>query len=334
MWYPNKLNPFNFLIFVSLIHWIRGELADLKEEITGVGSEKNDTTTVTFATTDEEILDKKIKSHELSVKERKPEAENNLPRRTRDIELVSLYSNHLEIGTTSMRAKVTFSPSPTSTLDCYYCSASSSSSIDDPCYEGDREFDELYCKSCDMAITGDAAENDKCLKGKQIPSMVCENDRDKCYSLHTPFGIVDRGCFDIQKNVSVYVCSCNHCNSKSINDMPVMFDTKQDWIKNVIDLSYLRRLKRSILKEISCLHCEVQTAQHSDRESADCVDGNVNSVPTITCNEKEICGIKAIRSVGYIWRGCIESPLYNYWITYCDFDLCNYDELVSVYDTD
>lgn len=112
--------------------------------------------------------------------------------------------------------------------------------------------------------------------------MVCDNDRDKCYSLHTPFGIVDRGCFNVQHNVSVYVCSCNQCNSKSINDMPVMFDTKQDWIKNIIDMSYSRRLKKSILKELSCLHCEVQTTEHSDRESADCIDGNVYVLPFLT----------------------------------------------------
>lgn len=59
-----------------------------------------------------------------------------------------------------------------------------------------------------------------------------------------------------------------------------------------------------------------------------------NSVATQICKEKEICGIKAIRSIGYIWRGCVKSPLYNYWITFCDSDLCNYDEVVSVYDTD
>lgn len=105
--------------------------------------------------------------------------------------------------------------------------------------------------------------------------MVCENNRDKCYSLHTPFGIVDRGCFDVRKNVSVYVCSCNRCNSRSMNDMPVTFDTKQDWIENVVYMSYSRRLRRSILKELSCLHCEVQTANRLDIESGDCLDGNV-----------------------------------------------------------
>lgn len=105
--------------------------------------------------------------------------------------------------------------------------------------------------------------------------MVCENERDKCYSLHTPFGIVDRGCYNVQQNVSIYVCSCNQCNSKSINDMPVMFDTKQEWIKNIVDLSYSRRLKKSILRELTCLTCEVQKAEHSDRESSDCIDGNV-----------------------------------------------------------
>lgn len=111
--------------------------------------------------------------------------------------------------------------------------------------------------------------------------MVCENDRDNCYSLHTPFGIVDRGCYNIHQNISIYVCACNLCNSKSINDMPIMFNTKQDWIKNVINLSYSRRLKKSILHELSCLHCEVQSAEHSDRESADCIDGNVYVLPVL-----------------------------------------------------
>lgn len=137
MWDQSKLNPFNFLIFVSLIHWIRGELTGLKEEMTRTNSEKNDSTTaITVPTTDNKILGRKFKSHELSVKEMKAaEAENNFFRRTRDADLDLQRSDNVEIATVSLKAKITFS---SSTLDCYYCSASRTSTIDDPCYKGGR----------------------------------------------------------------------------------------------------------------------------------------------------------------------------------------------------
>lgn len=55
-------------------------------------------------------------------------------------------------------------------------------------------------------------------------------------------------------------------------------------------------------------------------------------LPIQECLQDEVCAVRAIKSQGYIWRGCIKSPLYNYWWAFCDSDLCNYDKLVSIYD--
>nr|XP_034829460.1 uncharacterized protein LOC117986695 [Maniola hyperantus] len=171
-------------------------------------------------------------------------------------------------------------------------------------------------------------------KNKLIPSNLCEREEDLCYSQHTPFGIVDRGCFNVNHNLSAYVCSCNLCNYISISEMPYLFSTKRDWVENVIELSRTRRLRRSVLKEMSCLRCEVNVSTETGDmlDNANCLEGNVGTLPIQVCSENEICGVKAIRSEGYIWRGCVAKPLYNYWWTLCDSDLCNYDSLVSVYD--
>lgn len=131
----SKLNLLNFLIFVSLIHWIRGEIKDLKEVTAGTVSDNNDSATdITRNTSVEQILNKQFKSYELSVK-KAAEAEDKLLRRTRDIEPVSKYNKYLEsrvISTTTTNV----APYIASTLDCYYCSADSASPIRDPCYEG------------------------------------------------------------------------------------------------------------------------------------------------------------------------------------------------------
>lgn len=140
MWDHSKIILFKFLIFVSFVHWIRGELPGLKKPTTGTVSKNNDVrTTIKFVTSVDDIFDKKFKSYELAVKEIKAsEAEDNFDRRTRDIEPVSLYSKYLESQIISTTEQTTYSIVSTSTLDCYYCSASSASTILDSCYEGGR----------------------------------------------------------------------------------------------------------------------------------------------------------------------------------------------------
>lgn len=139
MFEKSKLNLLHILLFVSLIHRIRGELKDLEEEIAGMVSENNDGTTVIKVTNSvDQILNKKFKSYELSIKEMKAaEAEEDkFTRITRDIDPVLLYSKHFETRFILTPTITTISPFATSVVDCYYCSASSASTIHDPCYEG------------------------------------------------------------------------------------------------------------------------------------------------------------------------------------------------------
>ncbi|KAJ8716722.1 hypothetical protein PYW07_003349 [Mythimna separata] len=186
------------------------------------------------------------------------------------------------------------------------------------------------CIMCDNIATEEC--NDP--RNKLITSMMCERDDDLCYSLHTPFGIVNRGCFNINHNLTTYVCSCNLCNYISISEMPFMFAKKGDWVGNVIELSRTKHFRKSVFKDMSCLRCEVNTTTRKGDmlESANCLEGNIGNLPVEDCDVDEICGVKSLRADGYIWRGCLKVPLYNYWWTVCDNDLCNYDTRVLLYD--
>ncbi|XP_049872897.1 uncharacterized protein LOC126371624 [Pectinophora gossypiella] len=185
------------------------------------------------------------------------------------------------------------------------------------------------CIMCDnVAIDGCSSP-----KNSLIPSMVCEYDDSLCYSLHTPFGIVDRGCFSMQHNMTTYVCACNLCNYESITDMPIIFSNKRDWIENVFDLTYSRRLKKSVFKGMTCLKCETNSTAGGDPiDNSNCLEGRIANIPTQICADNEVCAVRAIKAQGYVWRGCVNNPLYNYYMTFCDSDLCNYDEVASVYD--
>ncbi|CAH1636416.1 unnamed protein product [Spodoptera littoralis] len=186
------------------------------------------------------------------------------------------------------------------------------------------------CIMCNNVATEDC--NDP--KNKLIPSIMCEHDDDVCYSLHTPFGIVDRGCYNVNHNISTYVCSCNLCNYISISEMPFMFSKKRDWIDNVIELSRTRHFRKSVFKDMSCLRCEVNTTTKTGDmlDSANCLEGSIGNLPVEDCRVDEICAVRALRADGYIWRGCVKAPLYNYWWAVCDRDLCNYDPPVILYD--
>ncbi|XP_026749127.2 uncharacterized protein LOC113509899 [Galleria mellonella] len=190
-------------------------------------------------------------------------------------------------------------------------------------------------RSC-IACNNVVSENCNDPKNKLISSTICARDDDLCYSLHTPFGIIDRGCFNTNHNLTTYVCSCNLCNYISISEMPYIFSKKRDWIENVVELSRTRHFRKSVFKDMSCLKCEVNmtTSTGDILDKANCLEGNVGTLPIHECKKDEICVVKAIKSDGYIWRGCIKGPLYNYWWTFCDSDLCNYDAIASIYDTD
>ncbi|XP_072932371.1 uncharacterized protein [Epargyreus clarus] len=188
-------------------------------------------------------------------------------------------------------------------------------------------------RSC---IICDSVTNENCNDPtfKLMPSILCEREDDLCYSQHTPFGIIDRGCFNINHNLTLFVCACNLCNYISISEMPYIFANKRDWIENVIELSRAKRFRESIFKDMSCLRCEVNVTAKTGDVVADtnCLDGNIAMLPHQVCASDEICAVKAVRSEGYMWRGCVSEPLYNYWWTLCDSDLCNYESIVSVYD--
>lgn len=58
--------------------------------------------------------------------------------------------------------------------------------------------------------------------------------------------------------------------------MPRIFSTRKDWIENVIELSRTKRLRKTILKDISCLRCEVNSETAKDTlEIANCLEGNM-----------------------------------------------------------
>ncbi|XP_045536056.1 uncharacterized protein LOC106711354 [Papilio machaon] len=171
-------------------------------------------------------------------------------------------------------------------------------------------------------------------KNKMLPHTRCENEEDLCYTQQTPFGLIDRGCFNVNQNITTYVCSCNLCNYIPISDMPYKFSKRKDWLDNIIDISRTRDFRSSIFKNMSCLSCEVNYTSPSSilLEHINCQDGNIGMLPKVQCADDEICGVKALKNKGYVWRGCLRSPLYNYWWSLCDSDLCNTDNIVSLYD--
>ncbi|CAG4930621.1 unnamed protein product [Colias eurytheme] len=128
----------------------------------------------------------------------------------------------------------------------------------------------IFCNNVDIEDCTDP-------KNKLIPSTVCEQDEDLCYSQHTPFGIIDRGCFNINRNITLYVCSCNLCNYLAISEMPQIFSTKRDWIENVIEMSRTKRFRLSVFKDMTCLRCEANVTRKSKDivESTNCLEGNM-----------------------------------------------------------
>ncbi|XP_075975687.1 uncharacterized protein LOC142976284 [Anticarsia gemmatalis] len=194
---------------------------------------------------------------------------------------------------------------------------------------GDRD-PRRSCIMCNNVVAEDC--NDP--RNRLIQSVVCARDDDMCYSMHTPFGIIDRGCFNANHNLTTYVCSCNLCNFMSISEMPYTFANKHDWVDNVIELSRTRGFRKSVFRDMSCLRCEVNTTQQKGDvlDGANCLEGNIGSLPVEECDQNEVCAVKALRADGYIWRGCLKAPLYNYWWSMCNYDLCNYDTIISLYD--
>ncbi|GBP14903.1 hypothetical protein EVAR_75479_1 [Eumeta japonica] len=187
--------------------------------------------------------------------------------------------------------------------------------------------------------TSTAAEKRGCVEAtfsdrqRGLPTVQCPNADDLCYSQHTPFGVVNRGCYNMNSNVNVFVCSCNLCNYISFTEMPYIFSNHQEWAKNVEELSRMIHFRKSIYKRMSCLSCYVNTTnteQIDNDDNAYCLDGNVIKVPSTECPQDEICGVKSRRGTGYIWRGCLKTPLYNYWYALCDSDDCNNDQIVSL----
>ncbi|XP_050674465.1 uncharacterized protein LOC126971981 [Leptidea sinapis] len=184
------------------------------------------------------------------------------------------------------------------------------------------------CIKCDNTILEDCVNP----VNKVVPTITCDRQQDLCYSQHTPFGLVDRGCFNVNHNITTYVCSCNLCNYLAISGLSVIFSTKQDWKDNVIEMSRTKRFRRTILKKMSCLKCEVKmsTKTGDDVDRVNCLEGNMYRIQE--CKENEICAVRARRSEGYLWRGCATKPLFNYWFGLCDTDICNHDKLISIFD--
>lgn len=104
--------------------------------------------------------------------------------------------------------------------------------------------------------------------------ITCPNDGSVCYSLHTPFGIVERGCYNELHNESIYVCGCNLCNYLSLSEMPYVFKNKKEWVDNIHDLSHWRQLTKTVHKNMVCLHCEVDGTKN-EPEYTNCSEGTM-----------------------------------------------------------
>ncbi|XP_073955049.1 uncharacterized protein isoform X2 [Choristoneura fumiferana] len=112
---------------------------------------------------------------------------------------------------------------------------------------------------------------------KLVPSIACQHEDDVCYTMHTPFGIVDRGCFNVKYNLTEYVCSCNLCNYIPVTELPHRFSHKKEWVENVIEQSNTINFKKSVFKDMTCVACEVNATSISPnvQDNNNCYEGNV-----------------------------------------------------------
>ncbi|KPI94119.1 hypothetical protein RR46_06570 [Papilio xuthus] len=109
---------------------------------------------------------------------------------------------------------------------------------------------------------------------------------------------------------------------------PIMLTRKQDRIHDDISIYNVPVAAKEMgsLKR-SCIACN-NIQMHECNEPKN----KIGILPKVQCADDEICGVKALKNKGYVWRGCLRSPLYNYWWSLCDSDLCNTDNIVSLYD--
>ncbi|XP_061714163.1 uncharacterized protein LOC133522746 [Cydia pomonella] len=191
----------------------------------------------------------------------------------------------------------------------------------------DLEMRKLSCIFCDNVNNKDCNSPGN----KLLPLLRCGNGGDRCYSMQTPFGVVVRGCYNRLLNHTTYVCSCNLCNSIPIHDLPYTFTNKTEWLNNIQELTHGRRLRNSVYNQMACIRCEVNQTVH-EVPDINCLEGKYRVLPSQYCNVDEICGIRSIKSEGYIWRGCIKFPRFNYLWSFCDNDLCNFDPPTSIFD--
>ncbi|XP_063622383.1 uncharacterized protein LOC134794502 [Cydia splendana] len=191
----------------------------------------------------------------------------------------------------------------------------------------DQHLKKLSCITCDNVNSRDCNNPGN----KLLPLQRCNDGADKCYSMQTPFGIVVRGCFNRLVNHTTYVCSCNLCNSIPMHDLPHIFTNKTEWKNNILEISHGRRLRNSVYNQMACIQCEVNQTVH-EIPDINCLEGKYRVLPSQYCNVDEICGIRSIKREGYIWRGCIKYPHYNYLWSFCENDLCNFDPPTSLFD--
>ncbi|XP_047990064.1 uncharacterized protein LOC125229306 [Leguminivora glycinivorella] len=191
----------------------------------------------------------------------------------------------------------------------------------------DQQMRKLACIFCDNVNNKDCNNP----SSKLLPLIRCNNGNDRCYSMQTPFGIVDRGCFNRLSNLTTYVCSCNLCNSIPMHELPYTYTNKTEWLYNVQELTHGRRLRNSVYNQMACIHCEVNQTVH-EVPDINCLEGKYRVLPSQYCNVDEVCGIRSLKSEGYIWRGCIKFPRYNYLFNFCDNDLCNFNAATSLFD--
>lgn len=98
-----------------------------------------------------------------------------------------------------------------------------------------------------------------------------------CYSMHTPFGIVDRGCTNPYSSLSTFVCADQLCNTMTISELPFVFSKKYEWKRNVKEIiNYFHEVRENPAHTLICLKCEANvTFSGTTQNNIKCLSGSL-----------------------------------------------------------
>ncbi|XP_053604688.1 uncharacterized protein LOC128671890 [Plodia interpunctella] len=166
----------------------------------------------------------------------------------------------------------------------------------------------LTCLTCNNVDTRACSRPSQ----KFLYTEKCKRTTDRCLSIHTPFGIVTRGCYDISRKQVLYFCAADLCNNIPVRDVlrRLNMGNKKKWVQDVADLSHARRLRHTTKKGLKCLSCSVSSDDSKSPElKSACWEGTASfrfGISTEVCQEKDVCGIRVMKFSGSVVRGCCE----------------------------